>query len=295
MAASLFQTVRLFNHSSPTLPQFAMLPLFTHKTDFPAMIKHAMNTLKGITSHLIPGQISVMACDCPIFAKAKFIQWSWPATHGEMFLVIFGGLHLEMCMWNMLGDYLACSGWTTALTDAGIATCGTADSFLKSSHLTRTPHQITCVALHELQQEAFVLLADGESFEQWRRDMVKESPTFQYWDTILFIEISVLIFVRAHREKNFPLYVEALESIMGYFFAFDHYNYSRWVSVHIRDMCLLPSSIKQQFKKHLVVSKTQHRFSSIPLDQVHEQQNAVVKGKGGIIGLTENPLALPNL
>ena len=79
---------------------------------------------------------------------------------------------------------------------------------------------------------------------------------------------------------------------MGYFFAFDHYNYARWVSVHIPDMCSLPSSIKQQFKKHWVVSKTQHRFSSIPLDQVHEQQNAVVKGKGGIIGLTENPLAL---
>ena len=165
------------------------------------MIKHAMNTLKGITSHLNPGQIPVMACDCPTFAKAKFIQWSWPGTHGEdMLLVMFGGLHLEMGMWNMLGDYLACSGWTTALTDAGIATSGTAGSFLKSSHLTRTrhAHQTTCVALHELQKQAFVFLADGESFEQWRKDMVKESPTFQYWDTILFIEISVLIFVRAH-------------------------------------------------------------------------------------------------
>ena len=77
-----------------------------------------------------------MACDCPIFAKAKFIQWTWPATYGEdVFLVMFGGLHLEMGMWNMLGGYLACSGWTTALIDAGVATSGTADSFLKSSHL----------------------------------------------------------------------------------------------------------------------------------------------------------------
>ena len=131
-----------------------------------------------------------------------------------------------------------------ALTDAGIATSGTANSFLKSSHLTRTrhAHQTTCVALHELQQQAFVFLADGESFEQWRKDMVKESPTFQYWDTILFIEISVLIFVRAHQEKNFPLYVEALESIIGNCFAFDYYNYVRWVSVHIRDMCSLPNN-----------------------------------------------------
>ena len=40
----------------------------------------------------------------------------------------------------MLGNYLACSGWTTALTDAGIATSCTADSLLKSSHFTRTRH-----------------------------------------------------------------------------------------------------------------------------------------------------------
>ena len=54
-----------------------------------------------------------------------------------MFLVMFGGLHLEMGMWNMLCDYLACSGWTTALADSGVATSGTADSFLKSlGHVT---------------------------------------------------------------------------------------------------------------------------------------------------------------
>ena len=96
-----------------------------------------------------------MACDCPIFAKAKFIQWTWPTTHGEdKFVVMFGGLHLEMGMWNMLGDYLADSGWTTALTDAGVATAGIADSLLKASHLTRTrhAHQVTCVALYSLQQ-----------------------------------------------------------------------------------------------------------------------------------------------
>lgn len=101
----------------------AMLPLFTQKADPPAMIKHAMDILTRVTSYLHPGQIPVMACDCPIFAKAKFIQWRWPATYGEhvdVFLVMFGGLHLEMGMWNMLGNYLDCSGWTTALTDAGV-------------------------------------------------------------------------------------------------------------------------------------------------------------------------------
>ena len=38
--------------------------------------------------------------------------------------------------------------------------------------------------------------------------------------TILTIEIFILVFVRARREKKFSLYVEALETIVGFFFAF---------------------------------------------------------------------------
>lgn len=274
----------------------ALLPLFTEKADTPAMIKHAMDILMSATSFLNPGQVPVMACDCPIYAKAKFVQWTWPSSHGEDKLVVmFGGLHLEMGMWNMLGDYLAGSGWTTALTDAGIATAGTADSFLKSSHLARTrhAHQVTCVALDSLQRQAFQKdELNGSSFEVWKENMIRKSPTFQYWDTILSIEMLILVFIRAHRENNFPLYVEALEAIVGYFFAFDRYNYARWVPVHIRDMTSLPASLKEEFQKKWVGSKGHRRFSNIPFDHMHEQENAKVKGKGGVIGLTENAVAL---
>ena len=38
--------------------------------------------------------------------------------------------------------------------------------------------------------------------------------------------------------------------------------------------------------------KTQKYFSAIARDQCHEQNNAMVKGDGGAIGLTENPVAL---
>ena len=46
---------------------------------------------------------------------------------------MLGGLHIEMAVWNTLGDYLEDSGWTAALTQAGIASSGTADSFLKAT------------------------------------------------------------------------------------------------------------------------------------------------------------------
>ena len=125
-------------------------------------------------------------------------------------------------------------------------------------------------AVHTLQHQAFELLGWSQKLEQWKNEMIEKSPTFQYWNSILSIEMLVL-FVRAHREKNFPLYVEVLESIVGYFFVFDH-NYARWASAHIHDMSSIPDSIKQEFLNSRVVSKTQHRFSSIPIDQAHEQQ-----------------------
>ena len=273
----------------------ALLPLFYEHADTPAMIKHGMNIIKQATEFLNPGQIPVMACDCPIFAKAKYIQWTWPTEYSEdKFVVMFGGLHIEMALWNVFGDYLADSGWTTALTEAGIASSGTADSFLKSSHLARTrhAHQVTVAALSKLQHLAFSHANTEDSFEEWKASMIEQSPTFQFWDTILRIELLVLIFVRAHRECNFNLYIESLEALVGFFFALDHYNYSRWIPIHIQDMKSLPLIFHEEFKKHWVVSKTNNRFSCMPLDQSHEQENAKVKGKGGVIGLTENPIAL---
>ena len=114
------------------------------------MIKHGMNIVKEITSYLNPGQIPVLACDCPIFAKCKCIQWKWPATDREdKMIIMFGGLHLEKGLWTALGDLLASSGWTDALTDAAVAAISTADSLLKCTHITRTSHahQLTALAL----------------------------------------------------------------------------------------------------------------------------------------------------
>ena len=113
----------------------ALLPLFPEKSVTIVMIKHDMNVLKQIPAYLNPGQIPEMAFDQPLFALAKYVQWSWPQSYGEeSFMVMFGGLHIEMALWNTIGDFLDCSGWTTALCEAGVATAGVAGSFLKATH-----------------------------------------------------------------------------------------------------------------------------------------------------------------
>ena len=281
----------------PALTQ--LLPLFYEKAATAAMIKHGMDVLKKATQFLNPGQIPVIALDEPLFALAKLVQWNWPQTHGEKdFVVMFGGLQIEMAIWKTFGDYLESSGWTNALVQAGIASSGTAESLLNTAHVARTrhAHQVSALALSKLQHEAF-LQSEGphdESIkEAWRQAAIAKSPTFQFWDTILRMEILGLIFVRAHRERNFSRYVESLKAIVPWFFALDHHNYARWIPVHIHDMESLPTSIHQEFEEHghWVVQKTTNRFSAMPIDQAHEQNNAVVKQSGGAVGLTENPSA----
>ena len=70
----------------------------------------------------------------------------------------------------------------------------------------------------------------------------------------------------------------------------------------MRDCFLFTSGTWQNFQTNnrtsttsggkFTVQKTTNTFSSIPLDQAHGQNNELIKGEGGAIGITENPSAL---
>ena len=69
----------------------ALLPLLLENAHSVAMIKHSMDIVETSVQYLNPGQIPVLAADQPLFALAKQIQWTWPATYGEdQFVIMFG-------------------------------------------------------------------------------------------------------------------------------------------------------------------------------------------------------------
>ena len=53
-----------------------------------------------------------------------------------------------------------------------------------------------------------------------------------------------------------------------------------------------PQLARELASGKFVVQKSTPEFSSMVIDQAHEQVNAVVKGDGGAIGVTEDPSAL---
>ena len=68
---------------------------------------------------------------------------------------MFGGLHIEMAALKEIGNLLDSSGWAGALMQANVATPGTADSFRRVTHVTRTrrAHQITTSSLYLLLEK----------------------------------------------------------------------------------------------------------------------------------------------
>ena len=181
----------------------------------------ASNTTRETHSNkwkmLNPGQTPVIAADQPIYAVAKQIQWHRLDQYDEEKLVMmFGGLHIEMAAPKSIGTLLRDSGWTGALTDAGIASTGTAESFLTASSITRTRqmHQITACCLHKLMKITYsdyctetAVSYDGvQRFEAWCDSRKQQSPQFQFWYLVLSMELEILSLIRSFREANFDLY-----------------------------------------------------------------------------------------
>ena len=73
------------------------------------------------------------------------------------------------------------------------------------------------------------------------------------------------------------------------FFALNHYNYARWVSVHLFDFVNLQLSHPDVYGNFMngffTFNKSCSEFSNMALDQIHEQNNDLIKGVGGTIHL----------
>ena len=282
-----------------------LLPLFRESAHTLAMVKHGMNLIKQATELVNPRQVPVLTLDQPLYAIAKKIQWTWPGIYGEdKFVVMMGRLHVEMALLKVIGSFLEGSGWASVMTSAGVTTEGRADSLHKGSQISRSQwaHQVTVAALYALQRKAYddyrktCETEDLQSFDLWSKKMATKYPQFCYWNKVLQLECLLLAFIRSQREANYTLHVETLTAIIPWMFAMDHYHYARWLTVHVTDLQELSNDsmdIHREFVKgNFVTQKSSHKFSAMAHDQIHEQQNAIVKGDGGVIGITENEGAL---
>ena len=117
-------------------------------------------------------------------------------------------IYIICVLFQLLGDWLENSGWTDALVQANIASSGTADSFIRASHVTknRHAHQVTAATLHTLLKQAYsedftpndgnTTQPDDEVFEEWRTQRAKASVHFDYWLKTVSLEVLLLVYIR---------------------------------------------------------------------------------------------------
>ena len=149
-----------------TKPILSILPLFKKSAHTPAMIRHTFNVVATATNRVNPGQTPLLTFDQPLYALAKKIQWNWPNNYGEdKFVIIVGGLHIEMASIRMLGHWLDGSGWVELLSKSNVYSAGVAASCIHASHVkkSRYAHAVTAAALYIcLRREYAIFIAKGD-------------------------------------------------------------------------------------------------------------------------------------
>eukprot|EP00057_Strongylocentrotus_purpuratus_P015294 XP_011669768.1 PREDICTED: uncharacterized protein LOC105440883 [Strongylocentrotus purpuratus] len=267
----------------------------------------------------------VIVCDQAIYSKAQQIRWKDPHLSART-VVRMGDFHTTMNFLACIGKRFKDGGLQDIIIESGLIATGSVNGVLSGHHFNRSlrAHKLLCEAMERLrwlsfmktlpdeqQEEASDVLLkmhttfpssdhrkviEGEQFEalldEYSLFIETQSsrPTFAFWSSYIEMVESLLLFNRATKEGNWPLHLSAARSLLPWFFAYDHLNYSRYMSAYWLEMHMLPvthPSIAEAFLEgdFVVHRQTAHGFSGIAGDQMIEQTvNRDTKSRGGVIG-----------
>ena len=110
-------------------------------------------------------------------------------------------------------------------------------------------------------------------------------------DVVIKPVFIMMLYVRAEREGDWPLHLEAVELMMPYFFASGHVNYSQFGQYYLRSMKRLPIDVARSFLKgEHVMHHNKGIWNRIWSDMFIETTfMRYGHGKRGMIGITLKP------
>lgn len=132
--------------------------------------------------------------------------------------------------------------------------------------------------------------------ENFDKGMESQNPLFKFVRDYMKFVGCIMMFVRATREGNWKLHLESLKSLTKYFFAHDRLNYARLVPLYIAQMQKLevedPDVYHEFTQGNFCVNKNEIPFCAIGPDHAIEHVNKMMKIRGGLKGLTQQPAAM---
>ncbi|KAK3746863.1 hypothetical protein QZH41_000037 [Actinostola sp. cb2023] len=280
---------------------------------------------------------AVVTFDLAIYTKAKEIQWRYPDEFKHL-VIRMGGFHIALNFLAVIGKKYEESGIEDVLIESGLYGSNSTMALLKGKSYNRgvRAHKLLMEALLRLQWEAFCswvteeeransdqlnaiintyksASSSGERTDAYlmlcnttnhvhtlltQFKQAASSKVFKFWDSYIDLVLLLLKFIRAEREGDWRLHLEATTEMIPHFFAMDRMNYSRWLPVYIMDMYQLEETDPDLHHEFISGNHTVSRSSSQPFNQVWTDMalaqsiNRDSKTKGGIIGITKRPGAL---
>ena len=77
-----------------------------------------------------------------------------------------------------------------------------------------------------------------------------QSRTAKLWvNCVIKLVFTIMEYVRAEREADWPLHIASVQEMMPLFFAASHFNYARYGLYYLREMEAMPEVVRQHFVK----------------------------------------------
>ena len=195
----------------------SLLPLIDAPVYTIASQYHCMNIIMKTIEYLNPGPIAVDACDQPVYALTKEVQYRNPEKFGlSKYFCLMGGLHIEMCILVIHGELIDGSGLCEILSKSNMYIFET-QNLLTASHVKTTGYCIEAAAsvIYLKLIEAHRMSSSDLEPNEWLEEVSKTSPMCSYWNMILGFQHKILLYVRPLCESNFRLSVSALARFMN--------------------------------------------------------------------------------
>ncbi|XP_077968888.1 uncharacterized protein LOC144422864 [Styela clava] len=324
----------ILNKSAARVSNIGYLPVIDAPSTDISTINTVLEKSVAIADELDLHSV-VVVFDQAIYAKAQKIRWSNPLFYKRLVLRL-GEFHTCMSFLSVIGKRYESSGLSDILIESRVVAPGSINSIMHGRHYNRSirAHKLVFEALHRMRWNVFIknqslqskakvfdlasklnnAYTDPQLFKQIceskevRSLMVdyqlfiehqsKMNKTFSLWSSYIDMVELLLQFIRATRDGLWDLHLATLHKMLPWFFAYDHINYARYVSVYLSEMENLSSShpeIYQYLKQgnFSVQRHAQYGFSQIACDQLIEQTlNRDSKTRGGIRGLSLNKNAV---
>ena len=93
--------------------------------------------------------------------------------------------------------------------------------------------------------------------------------------------------------NSWDIHLYAFKRMLPFLFRYDHVNYTRWGTLYMAEMSVLPPEVPHEFQEgNCVVKRTDQRFCQVSAGQSTEWLNAIGKKSGGLVGISRVASAL---